>query len=202
MHTPQPRVKYHNRTKVLLCYLLAWGLALAVPFAALAWLYPFKLAGTAPQLAAPLAGLAIALPQAAREALAAGGSGAALTQALAARDLLWRYTVAGVAAAAWLASLLLQLLWRVRFARPRHGARSVQRAVAAYRAALLAVLGINVLGALLVVLLGLRLVAAPTVWDYLIYFCGFAANPLAALCCFRLAAPPAISGRHAFFKRL
>ena len=41
-------VKYSNRTKVLLCYALAWGLALLLPYLALRYLYPYKLAGTAP----------------------------------------------------------------------------------------------------------------------------------------------------------
>ena len=45
------RVKYHNRTKVLLCYLLAWGLALLLPYLGLRYLYPYKLAGSAPELA-------------------------------------------------------------------------------------------------------------------------------------------------------
>jgi hypothetical protein len=202
MQSAHPRVKYHNRLKVLLCYLLAWGLALAVPLLALWWLYPYKLAGTAPVLAAPFAGLAAMLPEAARAALGNGSSGAALTAALDARDLLWRATVAAVAAAAWLLSLLWQLLWRVRFTRPRHGARTLRRAMVAYRLSMLAVLLINAAGVAAVTLMGLRLVASPGLWDYLICLCGFVCAPIAALACFRLAAPPAISGKRSFFKRL
>ena len=207
MLTPEPRVRYHNRTKVLLVYLLAWGLAIAVPVAALLWLYPYKLAGSAPEMVQALTGIAVALPDAARETLSqaaqqTGAGGEALRAMLTARDVVWRYTVGTVVGAAWLLSLIWQLLWRARFSHPRHGARSVQRAVAAYRLSMLVVLGICALGALAVYLLGLRLVAGRTEWDYLIYFCGFVTVPLAAMACFRLAAPPAISGRRAYFKRL
>ncbi len=202
MRSLLPRVKYHNRIKVLLCYLLAWGLALAVPLAALLWVYPYKLAGSAPDLAAPFSALAAALPAQARDALHTGDSGAALTASLIARDLLWRVSIGAAVAAVWLISLLIQLLWRARFSHPRHGVRSIQRAVTAYRLSMLLVLGVCAAGAGAVTLFGLRLVAAPTVWDTLICLCGFAVIPFAALVCFRLAAPPALSGKKAFFKRL
>ena len=47
---PRVTARYHNRTKVLLCYVLAWGLALLLPYVALRYVYPYKLAGTAPLL--------------------------------------------------------------------------------------------------------------------------------------------------------
>ena len=88
------RVKYHNRTKVLLCYVLAWGLALLLPLLALVYLYPYKLAGSAPELGASLLALNVPLPQALRSALdSTGGGQAALGAAIAARDLVWRYAV-------------------------------------------------------------------------------------------------------------
>jgi hypothetical protein len=46
------------------------------------------------------------------------------------------------------------------------------------------------------------LVAGRTLWDYAICFCGFLLIPLAAMACFRLGAPPAISGKKAYFRRL
>lgn len=199
------RLKYHNRTKVLLCYLLAWGLALLLPYLMLRFVYPYKLAGSAPDLAATLSGLP--LPEAARGLLAAsavtpGMAQGALQAALNARDLLWRYAVGAVLALVWAVSLLWQLLWRAAYLRPADGARAVRHAVRSYRLCMLGIGALGVLGGLAVFMLGLRLVAGRTVWDYLVYFCGFALTPLAAFTCFRLGAPPAISGRRAFFRRL
>ncbi len=199
------RLKYHNRTKVLLCYLLAWGLALVLPYLLLRYVYPYKLAGSAPDLAITLAGLP--LPEAARSLLAAsavtpGMAQGPLQAALDARDLLWRYAVGAVLALTWALSLLWQLLWRASYLRPADGARAAQRAIRGYRLSMLGIATLGALGALGVFWLGLRWVAGRTVWDYLVYFCGFALTPLAAMVCFRLGAPPAISGRKAFFKRL
>ena len=56
--------------------------------------------------------------------------------------------------------------------------------------------------ALAVYLMGVRWISGRTVWDAILYFLGFAMAPLAAFVCSRLAAPPAISGHHAFFRRL
>ena len=50
--------------------------------------------------------------------------------------------------------------------------------------------------------LGVQFVQGRTGWDYVIYFCPFLLNGLAAIVCFRLAAPPVLSGKGAFFKRL
>ena len=103
--------KTHNRIRVLLCYLLCWGIALLLPYLGLKYLYPYKLAGTAPAAATGLAFLP--LPAVAREALALGQAAAdrgLLKQALAARDLAWRYTVGGLAALAWLLTLWPSLL--------------------------------------------------------------------------------------------
>ena len=204
---PRVATRYHNRTKVLLCYALAWGLALLLPYLALRYVYPYKLAGTAPLLFADPAALPLPLPEAARQALltAAGKSQSgqpALGDVLAMRDAVWRVAVGLVTALCWALSLLMQLLWRARYVRPRQGARAALRAVTTYRLTLLAVVALNLLGALAVYLIGVRWIAGRTVWDALVYFAGFALAPLAAFVCSRLAAPPAISGHHAFFRRL
>ena len=196
-------VKYSNRAKVLLCYALAWGLALLLPYLALRYLYPYKLAGTAPAAATGLAFLP--LPAAAREALALGQAAAdrgLLKQALAARDLAWRYTVGGLAALAWLLTLLGQLGWRAAYVRPREGAGAALRAVHTSRWMLLGLAALNLLCALWLYLAAVRWIPDRTVWDALTYYSGFVLNTAAAAVCFRLAAPPAISGRRAYFKRL
>ena len=121
-------IKYSNRTKVLLCYLLAWGLALLLPAAALAYLYPYKLAGTAPDALQNFAWLP--LPAVAREALAAGDAALGrgdLLKALTARDLAWRYAAGGMAVLGWTLSLVMQLIWRSAYVRPRQGARWCSR---------------------------------------------------------------------------
>ena len=201
------RVKYHNRTKVLLCYLLTWGLALLLPFLALKFVYPVKLAATAPELLQSVEALPFALPAEAYAAVAAtaftqGMEQSALQAAITARDLVWRYTVGGVVALAWTLSLLWQLLWRAFYIRPRQGARAAMRAVTTYRWSLAGIMLLNLLGAVFVFWLGVRQVAGRTAWDFLVYFNGFALAPLAAMACFRLGAPPAISGKNAFFRRL
>ena len=201
------KVRYHNRTKVLLCYALVWGIALLLPYLGLHFLYPYKLAGTAPLLNLNLAQLPFALPAALREAVSAAvppadAGTAALLAALTARDLIWRYVVGGFTLLAWALSLLWQLLWRARYTHPRQAARTALRAVRGYRWSMLGIWALNLLGAFCVYLIGVQQIAGRTVWDYLLYFNGFVLNPVAAVLCFRLAAPPAISGKHAFFKRL
>ena len=80
--------------------------------------------------------------------------------------------------------------------------RLCRRAKATYRLNLLVILLINAAVALLLYLSGVQHIPGRTVWDWLVYFPAFGLNVLAAMICFRLAAPPAISGKHAFFKRL
>lgn len=201
------RVKYHNRTKVLLCYLLAWGLALLLPYLGLAFIYPYKLAGSAPELAQSLLNLHLTLPGLSEDALAAtaltaGMAQGALTAALTARDLVWRYVVGGMVGLAAVLSLVWQLLWRARFMRPRQAAKSALKAVTGYRWAMAGIWGLNAVLALVLYLIGVRWIGGKTVWDYMVYFSGFVLVPVAAWICFRLAAPPAISGRHGFFRRL
>ena len=203
----QPKIRYHNHGKVLLCYLLAWGLALLLPLLALLFLYPFKLAGTAPDLSAAFTRLPFALPEALQNALAASALPAnadisALQAALTARDLLWRCTVGALTALGWLISLAWQLAWRARFSRPRQAARTALRAVRTYRLSMLGIIAVNLLLALIVFWVGVRWISQRTIWDVLTYFGGFLLFPLAAMACFRLAAPAALSGKRAFFRRL
>ena len=61
---------------------------------------------------------------------------------------------------------------------------------------------VNLAGGAALWLLGVQFVQGRTGWDYVIYFCPFLLNSLAAIVCFRLAAPPVLSGKGAFFKRL
>ena len=201
-----PKLKYHNRSKVLLCYALVWGVALLLPYLGLRFVYPYKLASTAPDLTAALARLPFTLPAAVGQAMAAalpeGLSTGALQAALAARDLIWRYWVGAFALLAWAASLLWQLLWRARYVRPKQAARAALRAVRGYRFSMLGIWAVNLLAALIVYLTGVSRIPGRTLWDYLMYFNSFLLNPAAAALCFRLAAPPAISGRRAFFHRL
>jgi len=195
-------LKYHNRFKVLMCYALAWGLALLLPTLGLRYLYPYKLAGTAPALSQTITAL---LPEAAQGAsvpLPPGADAQTLQAALNTRDLAWRYIVSGVTALAWALSLVWQLLWRVRFSHPGQAARAALRARRSYRLSMAGIWALNLLAAALLYLGGVRQIADRGLWDYLLYFTGFVLNPLAAMLCFRLAAPPSVSGRHAFFRRL
>lgn len=193
--------KTHNRIRVLLCYLLCWGIALLLPYLGLKYLYPYKLAGTAPTLSTRIAAL---LPAAAGEAAAlpAGADPAALQSALAVRDQLWRTVVGAAVAAAWLVSLGGQLIWRARYIHPRQAARAALRARRSYHWSMLGIGAINLLAAAALYLAGVNRIVDRGLWDYLLYFGGFLLIPAAAALCSRLAAPPALSGRHAYFRRL
>lgn len=201
------RLRYTNRFKVLLCYLLCFGLALALPLAGLWLVYPFTLVGSAPSIAQTLADTVPSLDQTLSVAVRASKlSGIADAEALSAalwqRDLYWRVFLAGGFGVAWLLSLLLQLLWRASYRKPLHPARTSLRAVHTFRLTMLCILAVNALCGFLVYWLGLRFVDGKTVWDWLLCLNGYGWIPLAAWICFRLAAPAALSGKHAFFKRL
>ncbi len=201
------RVHYTNHTKVLLCYALAWGLALALPIAALCWVYPYRLAHTAPALAEnlrvalPFLGPLLDAPIKAA-AIQEGMSAGALAQALAARDAQWQACVAGLFALAWIGSMVIQLAWRGAYIHPLGISRVARRAIGTYRLTFLGIVLLNGLGALILFLLGIRFIGGKTAWDWILYVSGFGLNILAAWVCFRLGAPPAISGKHSFFKRL
>lgn len=67
---------------------------------------------------------------------------------------------------------------------------------------LLALCALNVAFAALVWFSGMRSIPGRNLWDALAYWGCYPLNVLAAAAVSRLAAPPVISGRHAFFRRL
>ena len=202
----QSRLRYSNRTKVLLCYLAAFALPVLWMLAGLFWGYPYKLAGSAPHIAETLLGL---FPGQARLAAAAsaaetpaGASPEFWRLALQQREKQWLLFWTAVWAVAWLLTLSLQLGWRLRHQQPCFAARNTLRAIRDYRLTQLVVWTVNLVGAAALWLLGVQFVQGRTGWDSVIYFIPFLWNGLAAIVCFRLAAPPVLSGKGAFFKRL
>ena len=201
------RIKYHSRLKVLLCYVLCWGVAALLTYAALRWVFPCKLVGASPDvlgnlsrafpfLRGPLAGAQAALqtgPQA---------DAAEIARAMALRDLYWRQFVGGCVGVAMALSLILQLCWRAAFSRVRRASRATGRAIRWYHLLMTVILLLNAGAALFLYLIGVRFIAGRTLWDYAVYYGGFALTALASALCFRLAAPPTLSGYRAFFKRL
>ena len=110
--------------------------------------------------------------------------------------------IAAAALAAWLITLAVQLLWRAGQRSAIQPARATRRAIRTYRLTLLWLCAVNAAFAAVVWLAGVRWIPGRTGWDLAAYFGCYALNVLAAAAVSRLAAPPAISGRHAFFKRL
>ena len=202
----QSRLRYSNRTKVLLCYLAAFGLPVLWMLAGLFWGYPYKLAGSAPHIAETLLGLFPGQTRLAAAASAAetpaGASPEFWRLALQQREKQWLLFWTAVWAVAWLLTLSLQLGWRLRHQQPCFAARNTLRAIRDYRLTQLVVWTVNLVGAAALWLLGVQFVQGRTGWDYVIYFIPFLWNGLAAIVCFRLAAPPVLSGKGAFFKRL
>ena len=96
----------------------------------------------------------------------------------------------------------MQLLWRAGQRSAIQPARATRRAIRTYRLTLLCLCAVNAAFAAVVWLAGVRWIPGRTGWDLAAYFGCYALNVLAAAAVSRLAAPPAISGRHAFFKRL
>ena len=201
------KTPYTNKTKVILCYVILWSLAVIVPLLGLWWVFPYKLVGTSPEIAKIVAEI---LPPV-RGMLAESIRGAAFSEGMtavelgdmiAARDLQWRVFVGGLAALLWIISLNVQLIWRSFYVRPVGITRASFRAVRSYRLTMLGILAFNAGGAFLVYAMGMQFVAGRTLWDWLIYVNGFVLNVLAAFLCFRFAAPSAISGKYSFFKRL
>lgn len=193
--------------KVLLCYLLCFGLALGLPLAGLQWIYPYRLVGTAPGIARHVMQVLPFLNKPLldvvnKTTLMEGMAADEITGVLAMRDDVWRIFVALCLVIAWILSVLLQLLWRGAYRRPLQLSRVTHRAIRTYRMTLLGIVVLNVLAGLMVYVLGVRFIAGRTLWDWLLYMGGFFLIILAAWACFRFAAPPAISGKRAFFKRL
>lgn len=205
MKKERARVRYSNRCKVLLCYLAAFALPPLTLWAALRWAYPYKLRGAAPQVMENLLALGLGRERVVEAASLSSVSQTASPElwreALLQRERQWMLFLCAVFAVAWLLTLILQLLWRARHSRAWNAAKHTRQAIRDYRLTQGIVWAVNALAAGLVWLLGVQFIQGRTVWDYLTYFLPYALNGLAALCCFRLAAPPSLSGRNGFFKR-
>ena len=201
------RLRTTGGLKPLLCYLLCFALPLLWQWAGLRLVYPYQLANSAPAIADTLTKLFPVRPEALEAAalsaqLPIGGDPALWASTLALRDDHWRLFVAALFTIAWAVTLVLQLWWRIRHSRAINAAKLARRAKRTYRLQLILILVCNVLAAGFLYLAGVQHIAGRNLWDVLVYFPAYGLNVLAAMACFRLAAPPAISGKHAFFKRL
>ena len=182
------RIRYTNRLKCLLCYIIVFSIPLLWQWAALAWIYPYKLAATAPELAEALQ-------------FAKTASDGSLRSMLDAREANWLMLVTLMAFAAWAVTLLIQLFWRFLHCKTG-GFRAYRRAVHTCRLTALLILGADFSFAAMLWQCGVRLIAGRTVWDLVCYFIFYLLLPLCAVVVSRLAAPSVLSGKHAFFKRL
>ena len=180
------RIRFTNRGKCLLCYLFAFSLPLLWQYWGLSWIYPYKLAATAPQLP-----FSLIAPQ-----------DSSYRSVLAAQEANWLGLIAACALAVWAISALLQLLWRFTHRKALHAFRATQRAVRSYRLLMLLVWALCLLTGAALWKWGVSLIPGRTLWDYLMYFGFYLLLPLCIMTVSRLAAPSVISGRHAFFKRL
>lgn len=201
------RLRPANRIKVLLCYLVCFAVPLLWQWAALRVLYPYKLANTAPSIAETLCALLPwvkgSLPEMAKAArLPDQSDPARWAEALRSRDEHWLLFLGVCFLAAFGLTLLIQLWWRFRHRKGVNASRMADKARRSYRLTMPVILAANAVFALFVYLAGVQHIPARTVWDYLAYFPAYGLNVLAAMACFRLAAPSVISGKHAFFKRL
>ena len=197
------RMRSGNHVWCLLCYLIAFAIPLLWQYAAIRLIYPWKLASTAPDIAAHLL-KAFPLLDGWLSPIAAltAENASALRETLAAREQVWLFALAACALVAWGLTLLLQLLWRFTHRSPILSARQTARAIRSYRIMMLAVWAFSVLLAAAVWLFGVQHIPGRTLWDYLVSFSVFALIPLSAAFVSRFAASPAISGRHGFFKRI
>ena len=193
MHKRPMRIRYTARFKCLVCYMIAFALPLLWQAAGLVFVYPYKLASTAPDIAAQLSPhLSLPVQPAA----------ATFREAAAAQESLWLTCAALWFAACWLLALLLQLLWRCTHRSPLLSSRRVQRAVVDFRLMMLAAWALAAAFAAALWYFGVQHIVGQTQWDWLVYFGGYALIPMAVWITSRLAAPPVISGKHGFFKRL
>ena len=182
------RIRYTNRFKCFLCYLIAFAIPLLWQALALRWIFPYKLAATSPKLPESLQ-------------FFSASEDASLQTLLAVREKNWLTLVALCALVSWALVLIIQLLWRVTRL-VSSGLRSTQRAVHSYRLMMLLVWAFSAASAAILWQLGVHLIEGRTVWDLVTYFVFYLLLPFSAAVVSRLAAPSALSGRHAFFKRL
>lgn len=203
------RMRYSNRFKVFLCYVICFALPPLWQLGCLALIYPFQLKNSAPMVVENLLSvLPFLTPMLGKYAdMAKEPAGEILSaemwnQLQMNREVQWMVFLLAFFAAAWLITLVLQLIWRGSHTRGLQSAKAVGRAVVHYRLSLFLITLINAAFAACVWLLGVQFIGGRGIWDYLTYFAAYFLNCVAAFCCFRLAAPPAISGKKAFFKRL
>lgn len=196
------RMHSGNRAVCLICY-AAFLLPLLWQYAALRLLYPWKLASTAPDVCAQLVNTFPALSRwLSPVAVPAAGSAFDLRAMLAVREENWLTALALSALAAWSLTLLLQLIWRFTTRSAVFAARKTARAIHTYRLTMLMVWLLNAAIAAGVWYFGVQHITGRTLWDYVVSFGIYALNPLAAAFVCRFAASAAISGKHAFFKRI
>ena len=197
------RMRSGNHLWCILCYAAAFALPAAWMYAALRFIYPYKLYGSAPDVAAHLLRTFPALDQWLSPIAALTAENAsALRDSIFAREQVWLAALAGMAACTWLITLLIQLIWRFTHRSPILSARAVQRAVRSYRITMLIIWLINTAAAAALWLFGVQHIIGRTAWDYLAAFGVYVLIPLSAFVVSRFAASPVISGRHAFFKRI
>ena len=204
-HARKRRLRMHpgNLPACLACYLIAFGLPVLWQYAAIHWIYPWKLASTAPDVTAQLLRAMPLLDRWIDPVAAVSADGAfSLRYMLAAREEAWLGYLNISAAAAWLGTLIMQLLWRFTHRKPLFSARQNARAIRSCRLMLAVVWLMNIALAAGVWLSGVQHITGRTLWDYLVSFGVYPLLPLAAALVSRLAASPAISGKHAYFKRL
>lgn len=197
------RIRAGNHTVCLICYAVAFAIPVLWEYAALRLIYPWKLASTAPDVNAHLLD---AFPMLSRWlspiAVPTAGTAFSLREMLAEREANWLTALALFALLAWGLTLLVQLGWRFANRNPVFSARSTVRAIRAYRLTMIVIWMINAAIAASVWYFGVQHITGRTLWDYLVSFGIYLLNPLSALFVSRFAASPAISGKHAFFKRL
>ncbi len=195
------RLRKGNVIACLLCYAAAFAVPVLWQYVALVLIYPWKLAATAPDAAAHLLDAFPFLPLAELAAKTAENA-APLRDVLALREEVWLGILTACAGLCWMFTLILQLIWRFTHRKAILGARQTVRAIRSYRLTLLVIWVLNSLFAGFLWRFGVQFIPGRTLWDYAVSFGIYLLLPLAAIVVSRLAAPPAISGRHAFFKRI
>lgn len=186
----------------LLCYAVAFAIPLLWQYTAIRLIYPWKLASTAPDLAAHLLDAFPFVDQLTSIAASTSEGVFPLREVLATREQVWLAALAVCALCAWLLTLLVQLLWRFTHRSPILAARQTARAIRSYRLSMLVIWGINLAAAAGLWLFGVQFIPGRTIWDYLVSFGFYLLLPLSAAFVSRFAASAAISGKHGFFKRL
>ena len=202
MRSKPLRMRPRNHLWCFLCYLAAFAVPLIWQAVALGLIYPYKLYATAPDVAAHVLSAFPGLEGLLAPVAEYTADSADLLHVLTVREEVWLFALAAAAIAAWLLTLVIQLLWRLCHRTPILSARATTRAVRSYRVTMLVIWLVNAAFAAAVWLYGVQFVPGRTLWDYVVCFGVFVLLPLSAAFVSRYAASPMISGRHAFFKRI